>query len=232
MDATRTVGYVRCSTTEQATEGVSVDAQRDIISRYSDLYELGEPEFLIDEGYSGKDLNRPGIQGAIRRADAGEVDHIVVVAIDRLSRRTIDVLRLVTETFGDRVAFHSVRQQIDTSSAMGKFMLTQWAALAELERGLTSERTRDALAEKKRQGKRVGEVCFGFQLAADGKALEPHPDELDVVRRMLRWRTQGRSYGWIARRLTKLGVPTKKNGTWAAPTVMRIVKNDIYAEVI
>lgn len=223
----RTIGYIRVSTEEQANDGQSIDAQRAMITRYCELHELEGLEFVMDAGISGSTLERPGLQRIVAEAEAGEIDQVVVTAIDRLSRSTRDVLHLVVDVFDGDVGFHSVKQSLDTSSAMGRFVLTQWAALAELERGLISERTSDALQQKVSKGERVGRAPFGFR-PGPGE-LDPDPETMEHVYTMFEMRANGARLQQIADHLNERGIPSSRGGRWGAGSVKYVLGNTVYA---
>ncbi len=95
-DPSRVLGYVRVSTDEQASNGVSLDEQRRRISDYAETQGLSLIDVEADEGISGsKTTNRPALQSALRRLRKGEARGLIVTALDRLSRTTTDVLSLV-----------------------------------------------------------------------------------------------------------------------------------------
>ena len=97
--AMRLVGYVRVSTEEQATEGVSLDAQRERLKAYALAHGAELLAIESDEGVSRKvsPEKRPGLTTALTRVRAGEADGLLVLKLDRLSRTTRDVLDLVDE---------------------------------------------------------------------------------------------------------------------------------------
>ena len=160
----RAVGYVRVSTLEQAREGISLDAQEARIRAYAAAKDLDLAEVLRDEGLSGKDLDRPGVQRLIAACQAGEVGAVIVAKLDRLSRRTRDLLNLVEDVFqAHNVALHSLHETVDTSCASGRFFLRIMGALAEMERELIGERTAAALAHKRALGERLGTTPLGYR---------------------------------------------------------------------
>lgn len=102
------VGYARVSTDEQAREGVSLDAQRERIRAYATAKGLAMVDVLADEGVSGKDLRRPALEELLARCQRGEVAHVVVLKLDRLTRRTRDLLTLVETVFlAHQIELHS-----------------------------------------------------------------------------------------------------------------------------
>ncbi len=105
-------------------------------------------------------------------------------------------------------------------------MLVVLAGAAEMERNLTRERTRAALAVKKSNGQRVGTVPFGFNLCDDGSTLVPNESEQSVVRDIRAMREAGKTLKAIAGALTERGVPTKtgKSSRWSHSAVARILR--------
>jgi len=230
----KVMGYVRVSTEEQAREGISLEVQEDKVKKYADLHNLDLVEVIRDEGKSGKDLNREGIQKVISLCKDRSVDHLVVYKMDRLTRRTLDLLTLVEEVFKpNRVQFHSISEKVDTSTTQGKFFLTITGAMAQMERDLISERTREALQYKISKGELVGSPPLGFE--AIEKELKKTQGELVVVREIFKLR-KGRgknklSLRQIANRLNEQMIPTKRGGKWYAGTVRYILRNSRYREL-
>ncbi|OGY23829.1 MAG: hypothetical protein A2172_05345 [Candidatus Woykebacteria bacterium RBG_13_40_15] len=192
----KAVGYIRVSTSEQALNGISLDNQKYKIETYAKFKDLDLLEIISDEGKSAKNINRDGLQRLIDLATKKQIDAVVVYKLDRLTRRTKDLLYLVEDIFvKNDIAFFSLNENIDTTSATGKFFLTLMGAMAQMERDLVSERTKDALLELTRQQRRLGspdKVPFGFRLKRRKKAkvtdLVPVPKKLQLVEEMFRLR--------------------------------------------
>ena len=215
----KAIGYARVSTEEQAREGISLDNQEDRIKAYCTLNGLELAEIIRDEGKSGKDLNRDGIKALIGKATHKEVDAVVVYKLDRLSRRVLDTLSLIEIFRKKGIAFHSLTEKIDTQSAMGQFFLNMMASLAQMERDLISERTRDALGHKRANSERIGEIPLGWDLAEDGKTLVRNEREQKTIQEINRLRARGFSYQRIADYLNERAISTKKGCLWKAMTV-------------
>lgn len=219
----RAVGYVRVSTEKQATIGVSLEAQREKIRLYSDLKDFELINIISDDGLSGKNLNRPGVQailGIARRKEAGAV---IILKLDRMFRDTVDALQTAKELDRLGVSLHSISESLDTKSAMGRFFFTLTASLSELERNLIAERTVMALAHKKAKGQRVGHIPFGSRLAADGVHLEQDEKEQWILREIRVMRDQGRSLRKIADELNERRVCNRGN-RWNHVAVKRVAK--------
>lgn len=223
----KAMGYVRVSTEEQAREGVSLEAQEDKINKYVDLHNLGQISIIRDGGKSGKDLNREGMQEIIALCKRKEIDHLIVYKMDRLTRRTLDLLTLVEEVFKpNNVQFHSITEKVDTSTAQGKFFLTITGAMAQMERDLVSERTKEALQYKISKGENVGSPPLGF--LAEDKKLSGIDEELEIVNYIKKLKRKKLSLRQIATRLNEQEISTKRGGSWYAGTVRYILRNARY----
>lgn len=95
------IGYVRVSTQEQATDGLSLAAQRDRLRAYCSLYAIRLIDIKADEGLSGSTLDRPGLQAALQMLRRGRANTLIVAKLERLSRSLRDVCTLVEELFSD-----------------------------------------------------------------------------------------------------------------------------------
>jgi DNA invertase Pin-like site-specific DNA recombinase len=232
--STKAIGYARVSTDEQAREGVSLEVQRSRIRAYCEAKELELVDMLTDDGISGKTLERPALHELVARCERGEVGNVVVVKLDRLTRRTRDLLALVDDLFlARKIELHSVSESLDTSTPHGRFVLTLFGGLAQMERELIGERTRSALDYKRQQGQPTNHPPYGFRPNGRRERMIPVPEELAVVRRIVDgWRAGG-TYAGLAARLNGEGVPTKRGRRWHASTVRGIVqRRDWYREVL
>ena len=136
------IGYVRVSTEEQNT------ARQEIMLR-----ELGIDELFVDRA-SGKNADRPELNRMMNFVRRG--DTVIVESISRFARNTRDLLDLVEQLTAKQVEFVSRKEAIDTTTPTGKFMLTVFAAVAELEREYILQRQREGIAIAKQQGKYRG----------------------------------------------------------------------------
>jgi DNA invertase Pin-like site-specific DNA recombinase len=123
------IGYIRVSTQEQNT------ARQDILMK-----ELGVDKIYSDK-VSGKNTDREQLQEMMSYAREG--DSIIVESISRFARNTKDLLELVDKLNSKKVEFVSKKENIDTSTPTGKFMLTVFGAVAELERDYIRQRQKE-----------------------------------------------------------------------------------------
>jgi DNA invertase Pin-like site-specific DNA recombinase len=217
-------GYVRVSTTGQAVDGVSLEAQRARIEAYCLLNELELAAVFVDAGLSGKRAdNRPELQNALNAVcQAGGV--LVCYSLSRLARSTKDTIAISERLDKAGADLVSLSEKIDTTSAAGKMVFRMLAVMAEFERDVISERTTTAMAHKKSQGERVGEIPFGYQLAADGVALVACEKEQAVIQTIQSLRDKGLSLRAIAAELEAAGLEAKKAKRWNAVTISNILK--------
>jgi DNA invertase Pin-like site-specific DNA recombinase len=137
------VGYVRVSSVSQ-----SLEQQQDALVAAGCCVVFG------DHGVSGAVRDRAGLDSAL--ADLQHGDALVVVALDRLGRDLGDLLRIVEQLRERGVHLIALRENIDTTTAVGTMLLGVFGALAQYERALVAERTAVRLAAKKVRGERVG----------------------------------------------------------------------------
>lgn len=136
------IGYIRVSTQEQNT------IRQEVLMK-----SLGVDEIYIDR-MSGKNANRPELQKMMEYVRKG--DTVIVESISRFARNTRDLLELVEKLTVKGVEFVSRKEAIDTTTPTGKFMLTVFGAVAELEREYILQRQREGIAIAKEQGKYKG----------------------------------------------------------------------------
>ena len=142
--------YTRKSTDEGLDQEYnSLEAQRDAglafvaSQRHEGWVAVGDG--YDDGGYSGGNLDRPGLKRLMADIEAGEVDIVVVYKIDRLTRALSDFAKLVDVFDRNGVSFVSVTQQFNTTTSMGRLTLNILLSFAQFERELSGERVRDEL---------------------------------------------------------------------------------------
>lgn len=220
----KAIGYIRVSTTQQAEEGVSLEAQQARIAAYCLANDLDLVDVYVDAGISGKRAdNRPALQSALTAACQHKAA-LVVYSLSRLARSIEDTISIAKRLERASADLVSLTEKIDTTTAAGKMIFRMLAVLAEFERDLVSDRTKVAMSHKKAQSQRVGSIPFGYELAADGSTLIANHVEQDIIAAIHDLRTQGLSLKAIAQHLTDSGIPTKKgNATWTHTAIARIL---------
>ena len=202
----RAIGYVRVSTRDQADSGASIAAQRTKIEAYATLHDMELVEIIEDAGHSAKSLERPGmirLLGLIRRRAIGAV---VVAKLDRITRSVRDLGELIEMFKRSGVEFASVGDHIDTSTAAGRLVLNVMGSVSQWEREAIGERTRDALAVLKAQGKRVSRFApFGYRSDGNGAWTEDAAEQR-TIGLIVTLRREGLSLRKIGAELERRGV--------------------------
>jgi DNA invertase Pin-like site-specific DNA recombinase len=145
----RVIGYLRCSTEEQADSRAGLEAQRMAILAEAQRRGWDEADltFVEDAGFSGKNLDRPGIATALDALRHRRADTLVVSKLDRLSRSMLDFAGLMDRAGREHWALVALDLGVDTSTPAGEAMASVLATFAQLERRLIGERTNDALED-------------------------------------------------------------------------------------
>ena len=189
------LGYLRVSTAEQTESGAGLEAQRAAILAEAERRGWHVVEVIEDAGFSGKDLQRPGIIAALDALKRHKADTLVVAKLDRLSRSMLDFAAIMDRATRERWALVALDLGVDSTTPAGEMMANVLATFAQFERRLIAQRTKDALAVKKAQGLRLG---------AD-RAI---PSE--VADRIRASRAEGATLQAIADGLNRDGVPTAR----------------------
>lgn len=163
----------------------TLDAQRESCEAYikSQQHEgwIGNVEKYDDGGFSGGNIERPGLQQLMRDIKYGKVDAIVCYKIDRLSRSLSDFIKMMDVFDEYKVSFVSVTQSFDTSTAMGRLTLNILLSFAAFEREITGERIRDKILASKKKGMWMGgRPPLGYDI--DNRRLVKNTKESKLIR--------------------------------------------------
>lgn len=219
------LGYVRVSTKDQAESGLGIEAQIRKIKAYCELYDLKLADILIDDGYSGKTLDRPALKELIQRLENGEAEGVVIAKLDRLTRSVVDMGILLEKVFNKKQLF-SVSENVDTRTPSGRLVLNVLISVAQWERETIAERTRDALKAKRKRGEKTGgDIPFGYD-EKDGKLI-PNEMEQRIIKLIKRLREKGYGLKKIARFLNEKGFRTKKGKMFTHMQVKRILEREV-----
>lgn len=217
-DSPRVIAYLRVSTDQQAKSGGGIGAQRMAIEMYCAAHEWADVEWIEDPAWSAKDLDRPELTQALKRLSVGEADVLIASKLDRVSRSVHDFSGLLKRAEADGWRLVLIDIGVDTSTPAGELVATNIAGVAQYERRIISQRTRDALAAKQAAGVRLGRPSV-------------LPD--DVVRRIVAERGAGAGLRVIAEGLTRDGVPTARGGPkWSTSSVQAVLAGQDAARVI
>lgn len=180
--------YIRVSTDRQAEEGYSIDIQKERLTSYVKSM-FGDKnvttEYFIDDGYSGGNLDRPEMQRMINEIKNGVGSHVIVYKLDRLSRSQKDTLYLIEDIFlMHNIAFISMQESFNTSTAFGRAVVGILSVFAQLERENIYERTRSGMQKRVESGlwPGGGGVPFGYDYDPSTGTLLQNKDAETVKR--------------------------------------------------
>src|SRR4051794_22362229 len=180
--------YTRKSTEEGLEQSFhTLQAQREaaeayILSRREEGWRT-VPALYDDGGWSGANLERPGLTRLLADVEARRIDCVVVYKVDRLSRSLRDFTRLLSLFEKRGVSFVSVTQEFNTTTSMGRLTLNILLSFAQFEREIISERTRDKISAARRKGKWIGGIpVLGYDVAPQGGRLVINEEEPERVR--------------------------------------------------
>ncbi|MFV0425240.1 MAG: recombinase family protein [Bacilli bacterium] len=224
------IGYVRVSTEEQNNKGHSIDEQISSIYQYSKLYYPNSDVRIInDGGFSGKDLNRDGIQYVLKNINFYDV--FITYKIDRMSRNVQDVLFLIELFKMKQIDFISIQERIDMSTAVGTAFMQLISVFAELERNQISERTRFGLLSKARKGEWYTSIVpIGYVKNEDNKLI-PDENYKNIINKIYKlYYIDNLSIITVAKKLSGSNLEMIKKVEHIAHRVLK--RRDLYAGIV
>jgi DNA invertase Pin-like site-specific DNA recombinase len=228
MKSGRFVSYLRVSTQKQGQSGLGLEAQREAVNNFLNG---GDWKLVAEfvEVETGKRNDRPELAKALRACRKHKAA-LVVAKLDRLARNAEFLLTVHRESGDAGVVFCDLPQVPE--GPVGKFLLTQMAAVAELEAGLISQRTKAALAAAKARGTKLGgrrvsasqwqEITAAAHQAHREKAQQGGAKVLPIIEQL---QASGvTSLRAIAAGLNEQGIEAPRGGEWTATQVMRVLR--------
>ncbi len=223
--------YVRVSTQEQAIEGYSISAQKEKLTNYCKAKDYIIGDIYIDGGFSGANMDRPGLQKLLYDIETKETDIVLVYKLDRLSRSQKDTLHLIEDVFLKKdISFVSIQESFDTSTPFGRAMVGILSVFAQLERENIRERITIGRVERAKEGYWVGQGRPPIGYDYKDNMLVINEYEAMQVKLIFDLYIKGWGQERIRRHLDKKGYTTKY-GSWlksSVHTVYRIIKNKVY----
>jgi DNA invertase Pin-like site-specific DNA recombinase len=218
--------YARVSTEDQAKDGFSIAAQVKRLNAYCKARGWIVAGQYIDEGHSGRSIERPAYKSMMSEIDKWDV--LIVLKMDRIHRNSINFTFMMNALKDAGKEFNSMQESFDTTTAMGRFVMDIIQRIAQLESEQIGERVKVGMTQKAKKGKGL----LGFP-APYGYAWEEHnliqvSGEAEVVRQIFRDYQDCCTLSQIAARLNFQQVPTKHTARWEKGTVHGILTNRIY----
>lgn len=218
--------YTRVSTEDQAKEGFSLDAQLEKLRSYCKARDWEIAGEYIDDGYSGRNVKRPAYNKMIE--EINKWDALLVIKMDRIHRNSKNFMMMMEYLKKEGKEFVSMTESLDTSTAMGRFVMDIIQRIAQLESEQIGERVYIGMEQKaKTNGGILGfNIPYGYDYT-NGKLII-NQNESENVKNIFQNYLNGISMKKIAGELNSKSVPTKLNKKWGIQTVSLILKNPIY----
>jgi site-specific DNA recombinase len=225
--ATRVALYTRVSTEDQAREGFSLDAQLERLRFFAKAQGWEIAGEYVDEGHSGRTTKRPQYQRMMDERDRWDI--LLVLKMDRIHRNSRNFMGMMDQLRKEGKEFASVTESLDTSTAMGRFVMDIIQRIAQLESEQIGERVYVGMGQKAKQGGgSLGKAApFGYRY--DNQRLVPVPDEAPYARRIFEAFLEGRGKQAIADELNQAGAKTRRTGVWTIWSVDDVLRNPTYA---
>ena len=226
-------------------KGDSIENQIEFCKNYCKNHlDIKNSEFYIyeDEGFSGKNLNRPQFKKLINDIKNNKIDILICYRLDRISRNVADFSSTLDLLQEYNVNFISIKEQFDTSSPMGRAMIYIASVFAQLERETIAERVKDNMLQLAKIGKwSGGQLPLGFisekvtytneeMKNKSFSKLIPVKDELEIVKFIYTNYIQKGSIHNLVKELNNLGYKTKTGSNFELSGVKRILKNSLYVK--
>ncbi|MEG2297750.1 MAG: recombinase family protein [Clostridium sp.] len=225
-------------------KGESIENQIELCRLYivSHFPEVSKENILTfeDEGISGGHMDRPEFKQMMKRAERGELKHIVCYRLDRISRNIGDFAKLIEELDTLKIGFISIKEQFDTSSPMGRAMMYIASVFSQLERETIAERIRDNMQELAKTGRWLGGTTpTGYRseeiqkITVDGKVRKAFkltiiPEEAQLVKLIYSKFNEMNSLTKVDAFLLQENYMTKNNHKFTRFAIKNILENPVY----
>jgi len=227
MQETKNAGiYIRVSTEDQAREGFSLGEQQEKLEQLCKYKDYKVFKIYKDAGISAKDMeHRPAFQQMLQDMRAGKINYIVAYKLDRVTRSVKDLEVLISDLEKHNCYLVCDRDDVNTSTANGRFFVRMLTVLSQLEIEIVSERTKFGLTGAIKSGHIPGTCPLGYKRDESKKIIIDETTK-DVILRIFNMYLEGKSFQTIANILNEEKVLTPKN--WTDATIEKIINNKIY----
>ena len=217
--------YIRVSTEDQAREGFSLGEQEEKLKQLCDYKGYEVYKVYCDAGISAKDMeHRPKFQEMLKDMKDGKINYIVAYKLDRVTRSVRDLEELISQLEKYNTYLVCDRDDVNTSTANGRFFVRMLTVLSQLEIEIVSERTKFGLNGAIKSGHLPGQVALGFKKDGNRKTIID-PATAPIVKRVFDLYLQGKTFLQISNIFNEEKVLNKN---WKDTHIERIINNRLY----
>lgn len=218
--------YTRVSTTEQATEGYSIEEQERMGKAVIESKGWNYIATYSDPGISGRTMDRPGLQAMIKAIADKKVDAVIIYKLDRLSRKQRDTMTIIEDVLlKNNITLFSINETLDTGTPWGRAMIGILSSFNQMESENIQARTQmGRMAKAEKGGYAGGKPPIGYRVS-DGEFVII-PEEAEIVRTVFQLREQGMTLIGIADELNNRGYKTRTGNHFLHSAVQTILNNE------
>ena len=217
--------YIRVSTEDQAREGFSLGEQEEKLKQLCDYKGYEVYKVYCDAGISAKDMeHRPKFQEMLKDMKNGKINYIVAYKLDRVTRSVRDLEELISQLEKYNTYLVCDRDDVNTSTANGRFFVRMLTVLSQLEIEIVSERTKFGLNGAIKSGHLPGQVALGFKKDGNRKTIID-PATAPIIKRVFDLYLQGKTFLQISNIFNEEKVLNKN---WKDTHIERIINNRLY----
>jgi len=218
--------YIRVSTEDQAREGFSLGEQKEKLLQLCKFKEYEVFKIYEDAGISAKDMtHRPAFQEMLADMKKGKINYIIAYKLDRVTRSVRDLEELIAVLEKHNTYLVCDRDDVNTSTANGRFFVRMLTVLSQLEIEIVSERTKFGLNGAIKSGHLPGTISLGYKKDGNKKTVIDETTK-DIVIRIYNMYLEGKSYQQIANIFNQEKVLEPKQ--WRDSTIQKILENRVY----
>ena len=218
--------YIRVSTEDQAREGFSLGEQKEKLLQLCSYKGYKVFKVYEDAGVSAKDMeHRPAFQEMLADMKKGKINYIVAYKLDRVTRSVRDLEELIAQLEKHNCYLVCDRDDVNTSTANGRFFVRMLTVLSQLEIEIVSERTKFGLNGAIKSGHIPGQRPFGYMKSEDKKMIVDNATK-PYVEKIFDMYLEGKSFQAIANYFNENNIYPKKK--WKDTTIQKIIDNKIY----
>ena len=217
--------YIRVSTEDQAHEGFSLGEQEEKLKQLCNYKGYEVYKVYCDAGISAKDMeHRPKFQEMLKDMKDGKINYIVAYKLDRVTRSVRDLEELISQLEKYNTYLVCDRDDVNTSTANGRFFVRMLTVLSQLEIEIVSERTKFGLNGAIKSGHLPGQVALGFKKDGNRKTIID-PATAPIIKRVFDLYLQGKTFLQISNIFNGEKVLNKN---WKDTHIERIINNRLY----
>ena len=216
--------YIRVSTFDQAREGFSLREQEERLKEFCKFKRYNIYKVYQDAGISAKNDKRPAYQEMIEDVKKGNINVIVALKLDRLTRSVYDIEKLMKFVNDYECDIDCMADESNTTTSNGRMVMRIMTSVSQNEIEKCSERTKFGMAGAIKNGHIPNRTGLGFK--RENKKLVPDPPTKDIIVRIFDLYLEGKSHQAIANIYNKEKVLGKTN--WYDSTIQKILSNELY----